>query len=162
MATQKKAIVSRPKKLDVVKSSNEKSSAALYNKNFYGWTNAQVKLLRNGEYTKLDIDNLIEEIESLGRSEKRALKSYLANLMMHLLKIKYQPEKHTKSWDLSVKNSKFEAKNQLEENPGLKSLLTKILKEAYFTARINAALETGLDEETFPKECPWDIKELLK
>ncbi len=161
MATPKKTVSYRPKKMVVSASPEEKSLEELYEKDFYKWTSTQSKLLRRGEYSKLDIQNLIEEIESLGRSEKRTLRSYLTNLMMHLLKIKYQPNKHTKSWDLSVRNSRIEAKRQLTENPSLKSKITKIVEEAYLSAVIAAAFETGLDEEIFPKECPWNIKDLI-
>lgn len=133
-----------------------------YDKDFYKWTMSQASLLKKAEFEKLDIVHLVEEIESLGRSEKRALRSYLANLVLHLLKIKYQPGKHTKSWDLSVRNSQNEVKILLKENPSLKAQLATILDEAYFTGRLSAIAETGLPEDVFPEECPWDIKKILE
>lgn len=159
MATQKKIISSHPKKMSVA--ANEKSLVRLYDKDFCKWTSTQSKLLRKGEYSKLDIENLIEEIEALGRSERRTLESYLEILLMHMLKDKYQPNKKTKSWELSIKNSKLKAGKVLKQNPSLKSKLSVIVKDAYESARLDAALETGLDEKTFPKECPWDIEELI-
>lgn len=157
---RRKNVKSNPKKLEI--SSRKKSLPPLYEKDFYHWTKRQAHLLQDKDFAELDIKNLIEEIESLGRSEKRALESYLTILLIHLLKIQYQPKKRTKSWDLSVKNSKHKIEVLLKDNPSLKKHLPNLFKEAYFTARLGAAAETNLDETIFPDECPWTIKELIK
>lgn len=128
-----------------------------YDKDFFKWTKNQASLLKKQEFSKMDIENLIEEIESLGRSEKRTLQSYLEVLLMHMLKTTYQPEYHTKSWDLSIRNSRVKARQVLDENPSLKPKLGEIIKKAYELARLGAAQETGLDETLFPKECPWEL-----
>lgn len=157
MQTNKKIVKRRPKKVSV----NKKAKLPAYDKDFYKWTKTQANLLKKEEFQKLDLENLIEEIESLGRSEKRTLKSYLKILLLHLLKVKFQPNNHTNSWKLSIKNSRFEAKGVLKENPSLKPKLPEILKEAYFSARLEAAKETGLDEKTFPQDCPWKIEDIF-
>jgi hypothetical protein len=133
-----------------------------YERDFYKWTENQIMFLKKKEFSKLDIDHLIEEIESLGRSEKRAIESYLSNLLLHLLKIHYQPAKHSRSWDNSIKHSKHKIGVLLKENPSLKRFLPTILEEAYFTARLNAISETGLKDEVFPETCPWRLNELFK
>lgn len=132
-----------------------------YEKDFFKWANDQAELLRNEEFTKLDMEHLIEEIESLGRSEKRTLLHYLENLLMHMLKVKFQPEKHTKSWDYTIKESSFKAKKSLYENPSLKPMLKDIFKDAYFSARLMAAKETKMNENRFPEECPWKLNEIF-
>ena len=132
-----------------------------YDDDFYMWSKTQAKLLKRGEFTKLDIANLTVEIESLGRSEKRTLESFLINLLLHMLKIRYQPGKHTRSWDLSIKNSKHKAQVCLKENPSLKKLIPELIKEAYFTARLRAIDETGLEDKIFPNDCPWKAKDLF-
>ena len=132
-----------------------------YEKDFYKWTRNQAKILKNKEFSNLDIENLIEEIESLGRSERRTLESYLEILLMHMLKAKYQPAKHSKSWDLSIKNSRQKFKKVLKQNPSLKPKLAEILRDSYESARLDAALETKLDEKIFPANCPWTIDEIL-
>lgn len=132
-----------------------------YDSDFHQWSLDQASLIKNRNFLRLDIDNLIEEIEGLGASDKRALKSYLAILLSHLLKIQYQPEKHTRSWDLSIKSSKNETKEILRYNPSLKRLLPDFLKDAYMKAKLEAAYQTGLDEKIFPEECPWKIEEVL-
>ena len=115
-------IKAKPKKKMI--SSTEKNKL-IYDKDFFQWTQDQSSLLKNGEFTKLDIDHLREEIESLGVSLQRALESYLANLLMHKLKILYQPDKHTLAWDNSIKNSLFQIKKLIRKNPSLKTHLTQ-------------------------------------
>lgn len=132
-----------------------------YEKDFYQWTRTQANFLKNEELDKLDVRHLIEEIESLGNSEKRALESHISNLFLHLLKIKHQPSMRSKSWDNSVKNATFQIKKILKANPSLGSKFKELSRDAYYVARLNASSETGLDESVFPKICPWEIAEFL-
>jgi hypothetical protein len=159
-STTKKSVKSRSKKL-TVSSPSHASGVPAYEKDFSKWANDQAKLLRKGEYGKLDLRHLIEEIEDLSKREKQRLMSYLEVLLLHMLKVKYQPKKHTSSWDRSIKLSSHKAQVTLSENPSLKSHLKDIVKEAYFAARIGAAEETGLDEDTFPETCQWTVKEIF-
>lgn len=157
----------KPKKTAkiVVKPSPMSISAptqSIYDMDFFKWTETQADLLRNEAFDKVDMENLIEEIESLGRSEKNTLRSHLANFFMHLLKVDYQPDKHTRSWDLSIRNAKHKSNITLRDNPSLKSKLTEIIEDAYISARLDAAKETGLKLEKFPEECPWDVLKILK
>jgi hypothetical protein len=134
-----------------------------YEKDFFKWTTTQAKLLEKGEFAKLDIDHLREEIESLGINDKRALLSQTIVLLMHLLKLKYQPEGqgNSKSWDKSISNAKMEIRILIEDSPSLRNELTTIFPRAYKYAKQSAAEETGLKISTFPKDCPWEIKEIL-
>ena len=128
---------------------------------FMKWTKQQSGYLKKMEFTKLDIDNLIEEIESLGKRDKRSLRSQLTNLLLHLLKIDYQPEKHTKSWDKSIFNARVEISELLEDSPSLANELKNIFEKSYQTAREKASLETSLDIDVFPKKCKWSLKKVL-
>lgn len=134
----------------------------LYESDFFLWSQTQANLLREGKMDNLDYENLIEEIESLGRSERRTLRSYLENLLMHLLKTKFQPERDGRSWQLTIKNAKRNFIVTLKENPSLKSQLSDIISVAYESAKNRAAIETGLDDRLFPVECPWTKEELIK
>lgn len=136
----------------------------LYEKDFCEWSFSQANHLRNKEMEKLDIENLIEEIESLGRSDKRALRSHLANLLMHMLKIQYQPEAmgNSKSWIKSIFTARKSIKNLIKESPSMNKLLCEFLSDSYESATYIAMSETNLPLEIFPKECPWSIEELLK
>lgn len=155
MTTKQKIRRGGPKRLTV--SRNSKT----YEDDFFKWTKNQARLLKKKEFSNLDIDNLIEEIESLGRLEKRTLQSYLELLLMHMLKVEYQAEKHSKSWDLSIKEARLKVKTTLLDNPSLKPKFKSIVETAYASARIKAALETKLDEAKFPEVCPWKLQEIF-
>ena len=133
----------------------------LYEKDFLGWTQMQSILLKKKDFSALDITNLIEEIEDLGSSTHSKMESLLRVILCHLLKIKFQPEKHTPSWDRSIKSCLTQARRLLRKNPSLKHYLEEIFMDAYEDSIPWAADETGLDEDIFPKECPWTIEEIL-
>lgn len=126
---------------------------SLYDKDFYAWTQQQAQALRDG--AALDVENLIEEIESMGRREKRELVSRLELLLMHLLKWKYQPHKQSRSWKLTIIEQSRQMLRHLNENPSLKHHLSSLLEKAYQEARIRAEIETGMTRENFPVSCPW-------
>lgn len=130
-----------------------------YEKDFYGWTQEQAALLRAGRLTDLDINNLIEEIETMGRSEKRELESRLTILLLHLLKWKYQEVRRGRSWQLSIVEQRLKFSQTLEENPGLKPQLNDILASAYKYAVLQAARETKISGHVFPEVCPWTLEE---
>lgn len=132
-----------------------------YEQDFYGWTQEQAHLLRAGRLADLDIENLIEEVETMGRSEKRALESSLTVLLMHLLKWKYQPQRRGRSWQLTIKTQRINFTKTLAENPGLKPKITQCLVDAYQIAVLKAALETDYDTSIFPVECPWSLGQII-
>jgi hypothetical protein len=128
---------------------------ANYNSDFYGWTQEQAALLRAGRFTDIDVENLIEEVETMGRSEKRAVESRLTVVLLHLLKWKYQPDRRCTSWKISMDLQRKQFQKILSENPGLKSQIQTLLNDAYDQARYEAYTETGIDLGVFPAECPW-------
>ena len=132
-----------------------------YEQDFYGWTQEQAALLKAGQLNALDITNLIEEIETMGRSEKRELQSRLMVLLVHLLKWKYQPARRGRSWQLTIEGQRENCFDVLEDNPSLKSKLDAILARAYSNARITASEETGLDKNDFPVTCPWVYDQII-
>ena len=132
----------------------------IYDSDFYGWTEQQAGLLKAGRFSDADFENIIEEIESMGRSEKRALESRLAVLLQHLLKWQYQPARRGKSWELTIKWQRVDFLKVLRDNPGLKSKLSGLLIDAYQSAVIKASEETGIDESDFPAVCPWSFEEI--
>ncbi len=133
----------------------------LYRTDFYAWTQQQAELLQAEEFERLDLPNLVEEIESMGISERKELTSRLTVLLIHLLKLRYQPRRRTRSW-LSTIN---EQRNQLEilfrTSPSLRRQVTDEIEYAYPRARKGAAIETGLALATFPPDCPWKVEEIL-
>jgi len=140
---------------------NETKIMINYQRDFYGWTLEQAELLRTGQWQAVDAVNLIEEIESMGRSEKRALESRLIVLMTHLLKWQYQPSRRGKSWELTIRGQRASCLDILDDNPSLKSKINEIFIKSYFRAKIETSKETGLDESQFPVECPYSLVQLL-
>jgi hypothetical protein len=140
-----------------------RTNAALYDQDFYAWTQEQAALLREGAVHELDFVNLAEEIESLGKSDRRALGSHLRNLLMHLLKWQYQPGGRLTghSWESSIRNARDEIATILEDSHTLAALLPALLTRRYPLARQNAAAETRLPLATFPPTCPWSLEQVL-
>ncbi|VXD24523.1 conserved hypothetical protein [Planktothrix serta PCC 8927] len=133
----------------------------LYEKDYYQWLNKTAYLLAEGRFSDLDIPNLVEEIESMGKSQKRAIESYLNVLLLHLLKRKYQPGHRSGSWRGSIRNSRWGIHKRIQESPSLKSYPQDVFLECYTLARANAADETGLPLEMFPELPPFSIEQVL-
>ncbi|MEO0351604.1 MAG: DUF29 domain-containing protein [Cyanobacteria bacterium P01_A01_bin.15] len=131
----------------------------LHETDFYAWTQQQTAFLRNHDLEQLDVVNLIEEVEEMGRREKRELESRLEVLLMHLLKWQYQPGLRSRSWQLTIKEQRLRLAKLLNENPSLKSILADYVISAYALAIISAERETGLD--TFPETCPYTAEQTL-
>jgi Domain of unknown function DUF29 len=136
-------------------------TTTLYDTDFYTWTAQTVHLLKERRFSELDLENLIEEIEDLGRSEYRALGSRLEVVLMHLLKVRYQPEMHTKSWDLTLQEQRLRIQRLLRDNPGLKPKLPQAWEDAWEPALIQAQRETGLEATAFPQENPFTLDEAI-
>ncbi|GBR69219.1 hypothetical protein AA0312_1294 [Acetobacter tropicalis NRIC 0312] len=136
-------------------------SSTLYDHDFYAWTNEQAGLLRSGKLSEADLEHIAEEIESMGKSEKRELISRLTVLLLHLLKWEFQPMRRGASWRLSIANTRDALADHLADNPSLRSVLEASVETAYRRARRDAALETGLSENTFPMICPWSFSQMM-
>jgi hypothetical protein len=134
---------------------------SLHESDFYAWSLEQAALLRAGRVGEADLDAIAEEIESMGKTEKRELVSRLAVLLLHLLKWRRQPSRRSKSWRLSIANARNEITDHLDDNPSLKAVLDSAMEQAYRSARLKAAIETELDEDQFPARCPWSFAEAI-
>lgn len=133
----------------------------LYETDFYSWTQQQVSLLRNQQWHQLDLLNLIEEIESLGRKERQELRNRLSVLITHLLKWEYQPQRRSRSWLATIRVQRRDTLRLLKDNPSLKPYLEEILPEAYEDGRDLAMGETDLPKSTFPSERAYTLTEIL-
>jgi hypothetical protein len=135
--------------------------SSLYEQDYYLWLETTAKLLREGQISALDLANLLEEIEDMGRSEKRAFYSNLKILLMHLLKYSYQSEKRSNSWIASSVEHRQRIKKAFKESPSLQAYFIEIVNECYQDARELAAAETGLAIDAFPVEPPFTPEEIL-
>ncbi|MFN6232845.1 MAG: DUF29 domain-containing protein [Dolichospermum sp.] len=134
---------------------------ALYEQDFYLWTKAIVQHLKENRFNDIDIPNLIAEIESMGKSEKRELKSRLIVLLIHLIKWQYQPEKRSESWRSTITEQRICIEALLEDSPSLQPLLIEIFADCYEKARSKASEETGIKLNFFPQESPFTLDETL-
>jgi hypothetical protein len=134
-----------------------------YEADFMLWVEQQVALLKQGRLSELDATNLIDEVEGLGRSERRALRSQLIRVIKHLLKLNYQPNalNYLNSWRSSVAEGRTQLKLILQDSPSLKPYLEQVFVECYQDAVTEAIAETGLAKSTFPQVCPYTKEEVI-
>jgi hypothetical protein len=135
----------------------------LYDTDFYVWTKAQATALRDGNLAALDLGNLAEEIESLGKRDRRALVSQLERLLLHLLKWQYHPSMRQtgSSWRQSIRQARREMALIINDSPSLERQVPIQLAFAYAHARVDASDETGLPLALFPEVCPWDVAQVV-
>lgn len=133
---------------------------ALYESDFYAWANEQAALLRDRRLSEADIEHIAQEIETMGKTEKRELVSRLKVLLVHLLKWRFQPAGRCTSWRLTIAEQRREVQDHLDDNPSLKATVSQAMASAYAGARLAAARETSLDVEIFPDACPWTFAEV--
>lgn len=136
-------------------------SATLYELDFYKWTQRQAELLRFEEWEKLDWRNIAEEIESLGKKDKRQVQSRLVVLIAHLLKWQYQPSKRSPSWRKTIKKQRFRLALVLNDSPSLRTSVDEFVNFVYSHAVERAVDETGLERKLFPSTCPYRSKQVL-
>ncbi|VXD13634.1 conserved hypothetical protein [Planktothrix serta PCC 8927] len=134
---------------------------SLYEQDFYEWLQTNISLLKERNFADIDLENILEELESMGRSEKNALKSNLRILVMHLLKYKYQPQKRTNSWVYTIIEHRQRLRDTFKTSPSLYRFFEEIFNESYEDARKLAAGETGLSINEFPPESPFTVEEVL-
>lgn len=133
----------------------------LYAQDYQLWLEHTASLLRNKNFGELDLENLIEEIESMGRSDKNALRSNLRVLLMHLLKYKFQPQNRSNSWLYTIYEHRQRLQEAFLDSPSLKSYYLEVFDNCYQHARKEASIETGLPLSIFPQQCPFSVDETL-
>jgi Domain of unknown function DUF29 len=132
-----------------------------YEIDYSAWIFEQVERLRRGATDDLDLQHIAKELEDLGRSERRALRSHLRNLLSHLLKWEHQPERRGASWSMTIDNARIEIDELLTESPSMRGDLIDALPTEYTRARVLAAKECDLPAEQFPEDCPYSKEELV-
>ena len=136
-------------------------SPSLYETDFYAWTQEQATLLRNEQWSQIDLQNLIEEIQSLGKQQRQELRNRLSVLICHLLKWQYQSGRRSRSWLATLRIQRLDIAELLEDNPSLKPYLEEALRKAYLKGVELAVGETDLPKRTFPVECPYNLIEIV-
>ncbi|MER3432404.1 MAG: DUF29 domain-containing protein [Leptolyngbya sp. ERB_1_1] len=138
------------------------SQSELYESDYYLWIQDTLEKLKHQNYSQVDWENLLDEIEDMAKSERRSLSSNLVIVLLHLLKWQYQPDHRTGSWKSSIVEHRRRIEEALEDSPSLKRYFAEILDKCYRSAVQQASAETGLAIEHFPSECPYSIDEVLE
>ena len=133
----------------------------LYDADFYAWTQNQAAKLRARAHNAIDWENAAEEIESLGRIEKREMENRLAVVLLHLLKWRFQPAHRSSSWRGSMRERRLGLSRLIDESPSLRNYPATVVDYAYESSVLKAGVETGLAETVFPAACPFTIEEIL-
>ena len=140
---------------------SQEKITTLYDRDYLLWIETTLQRLRDRDYDHVDWVNLLEEIEDMGKSERRSIKSNLTVVLMHLLKWEFQPQFRTGSWAGSITQHRTRILYALEDSPSLKNYLPEVLEAAYSRARKEASEETKLPLSIFPVDCPYAIEQVL-
>jgi hypothetical protein len=135
---------------------------SLYETDYLQWIETTIAQLKQQNYGVIDWENLIEEIEDMGRSERKGLRSNLVIVLSHLLKWQFQPERRSNSWRASIVEHRRRIRDDLQESPSLKPYLEQIFAKCYEDAIELAAAETGFPETNFPRSCPYTTAQVLE
>jgi hypothetical protein len=135
-------------------------NAVAYDEDFFAWTQEQATLLRSGQFSQVDIENVAEELESMGRSDKREIDSRLEVLLTHLLKWRVQVGFRSPSWSGTIREQRGRIEDLLGESPSLRPPVPQIKPALYARARRVAANETGLPASMFPARCPFTPEQI--
>ena len=136
------------------------ASPAGYEEDFHAWAREQAELLRLKRFGEVDLANLVEEVESMGREQRHALRSSYRVLIVHLLKWQFQPARRSRSWRLTLLRERDNIAHRERDNPSLRADAQRIVEEAYRAGRREAAIETRLAPDVFPLACPYTLYEL--
>jgi Domain of unknown function DUF29 len=135
---------------------------SLYDEDFLAWTEQQAALVRAGRLDELDLDNLAEELDTMGRSEWGELENRLEVLLMHMLKWDYQPARRSRSWRGTMREQRNAIRRLMRRSPSLKRDLEDTIADVYPDAHGRAVDETGLSAATFPDRLPYSVAQVLE
>ena len=136
-------------------------NASAYEADYGAWVETQAALLREGRFDRLDLANLIDEVESLGKSDFHKFESAIKIVLLHLLKWDVQTDHRSRSWADSIEGHRRRVMRELESSPSYKARLDEAVIEAYHRARFKAHKETKLPMRTFPESCPYSWDDIM-
>lgn len=144
-----------------MKSPGTAKTPALYDTDFFAWTEKTVENIRSGRLEQVDLEHVAEEIEDMGKRDLRELNSRIQTILVHLLKCRFQPEKFGVSWSATIVRERGRIERILEQSPSLKRKSEAGLDKTYRLALREASVETGLPRSTFPAQCPYSYEQIL-
>lgn len=139
----------------------EPATPAGYDDDFFLWTQRAAALLREGRLSPVDIEHVAEEVEDMGKRDRRALESRLDVLLAHLLRWTHQPEHRSRSWRGTILTRRARIERIVRDSPSLRRQLPELAERAYQRAVALAANDTGLPIAAFPATCPWGADDVV-
>lgn len=136
----------------------------LYNTDYHLWVTETVNQLERGEFSILDLENLIDEVSDLSRREKRKLESLLTRLFEHLLKLKYWQSERVQNqyhWQAEILNFRKQIQKELKSSPSLKPYLLEIFAECYQDGREIVSTRSQIPLEIFPEQAIGNLDQIL-
>jgi hypothetical protein len=146
------------------KSRRRTAAESSYERDFYAWSFAQARALRTRRPGQLDWEILAEEIESLGKSDRRQVRSRLKLILVHLLKWRYQTKRRSNSWKTTINSQRYELEMVLADSPSLRRQVPGLMVEAFVSARLDAKDEMGMsasEARSLPEACPFTSQQVL-
>ncbi|MCE2720155.1 MAG: DUF29 domain-containing protein [Dolichospermum sp.] len=140
------------------------NNKTLYDQDFYLWIQTTIQHLQERNLEQLDIENLIEEIDSMGRSEKKELKTRLVVLIEHLLKLQYwieEKDDNAGGWRNTVVEQRRQITYTLADSPSLKAILNDVFLPCYQDAKKDTINKYQLPSNLFPEEPPFSLAQVL-
>jgi hypothetical protein len=147
--------------LTTLRSPDKSTDSADYECDFVLWIDKQLEILRARKFEQLDLDNVIEELDAMGKNQRHELRSRLETLLVHLLKCQFQRDHKSGSWVAIVHEQRSQIVHLLQASPSLKNYVEQFATASYAAAVRRAAAETGLKRSAFPHENPYTSSELL-
>jgi len=156
-------------RLPMIKTSNMSSTempvSQLYERDYYTWIENQVRALRERRLTEIDWSNVAEELEDLGRSQKRSIESQLARIAEHFLKLAYAPirvkDQDRRGWELTIREARHQIRKLLNESPSLRRKTAELLVDAYESGRNAGLITLKLPDFRLPESCSWGLEQIL-
>jgi hypothetical protein len=150
--------VAMAKQLEITK----QDAVDLYDSDFFEWTQRSAELIRQGRFSEADLEHIAEEIEDMGKRDRREVRSRLTVLIAHRLKWNYQPEQRSPSWRATIMEQRRQIVLVLDDSPSLRRAAVEELASIYAKAVKEAREDTGLAPNAFPKTCPYSLTDLLE
>lgn len=132
-----------------------------YDEDFHAWAKLNAELMRQGKLSEVDAEHIAEELENMGKSQKRELVSRVAVLLAHLLKWQFQPDRRSDSWVSTIVTQRTEIMLLLDDSPSLRHDMDSSIEKGYRFARDRAARETGIGKDAIPVSCPYSFEQMV-
>jgi hypothetical protein len=137
----------------------------LYDHDYYAWVQDQVRALREHRTEEVDWENVAEEIDDLGKSERWSIESHLETLIEHLLKLAYARgttrARNARLWQGSVKLGRAKIRRRLAQSPRLGGKMDELFAPAYEDGRTRMLATVKLPENSIPTTAPWTLEQVL-